>query len=208
MKKCEFNPLHRFESTLGCYEGKEKEPTELVNGWVWNNKYYATLESLNNEYFQKIHIGKSSAGWRFGLCIYPKENPKHKGESWNDKYLDKPIESLHDWIELFNNPNNYIEDEYGNKITKEEMIDIIAHRKPHSGEELREGWHKLYIGTQFESKKEYFFIKGLIVHKYTRPYPHELNLEKYNKNITIMPEDCTYDLIFSGNDVEFCEIFS
>lgn len=202
MRKTNFDPLHRLDSTLGCGDGCEKEPIELVNGWVWDSKYYPTIETLNSEYYQRIHIGKSSAGWRFGLCVYPTENPRFKGESWNDHYLDKPIESLDDWIELFNDPCNYIEDEYGIRISKEVMLDIITNRKPNSNEELREGWHKLYIGTQFESKEEYFFIKGLMVHKCTKPYPYWLDLEKYDKNITIMPEDCTYDLIFSGNDIE------
>jgi len=173
---------------------------------VWNNKYYPTIEVLNSEYYQRIHIGKSSAGWRFSLCTYPTENPRFKGEVWNEQYLDKPIESLEDWLDLFYDPNNYIEDENGDKISKEEMIDTIAHRKPHG--ELLEGWHRLYVGTSFESKEEYFFIRGLIVHKLTRPIPYWFDESKYESNTTIMPDDCTYDLIFSGNDCEVCEIFS
>ena len=181
----------------------------MVNGWVFNNRYYATVESLNDDFYQLIHIGKSSSGWRFGLCSYPTENPKFKDDvmGYHEYYLDKPISSLDDWVELFNDPNNHIEDEYGNTISKEEMIDVITNRKPPNGE-LLEGWNKLYVGTPFESSEEYFFIKGLMAHKMTRPYPSWIDTSKHEKLVTIMPEDCTYDLILSGNDIEVCEIFS
>ena len=176
---------------------------------MWNNRYYATTEALNSDFYQRIHIGKSSKGWRFGLCTYPTENPKFKdGQTgYHEYYLDKPISSFDDWIELFNDPNNHIENEFGEEITKDEMIDIIAHRKP--CRESLEGWHKVNVGTQFESKEEYFFIRGLMAHKMARPHPSwmDVDADKYEKNNTIMPEDCTYDLIVSGNDIDNCEIF-
>ena len=75
--KTEFNPLHRLPAAVGCLEG-QNEPIELINGWVWNNKYYVTLESLNSEYYQEVHIGKSAGGWRFLLCQYPEDNPQYK----------------------------------------------------------------------------------------------------------------------------------
>ena len=205
-KKIDFNPMHRLPASLGCGDGHEQEPIELVNGWMWHRKYYATLESLNSEYYQELHIGKSSAGWRFGLCIYPKENPRFvDDEYYHEPYLDESIDSLDDWIKLFGDPKNKIYDEYDKEISKEEMIDIIAHRKGH--DDLKEGWQKLYVGTAIESREEYYAINGLLVHKMTRPRPYYLD-PKRDEYTTIMPRDCTYDLILSGNDVESCEIFS
>lgn len=202
--------MHRIPASLGCHDGHEQEPIELTNGWMWNNRYYATIEALNSDFYQRIHIGKSSSGWRFGLCTYPTENPKFKDgkTGYHEYYLDKPISSFDDWVELFNDPNNHIENGCGEEITKDKMIDIIAHRKPCG--ELLEGWHKVNVGTQSESKEEYFFIHGLMAHKMSRPHPSwmDVDADKYEKNNTIMPEDCTYDLIVSGNDIDNCEIFS
>lgn len=203
-KKVNFDPKHRIPASLGCDDGHEYEPIELENGWVWHNKYYPTLDELNKEFYQEIHIGKSSCGWRFGLCIYPAENPRFKGESWNDKYLDKPISSLGDWEELFDDPDNSIWDEYGDEVSKDDMVACIANRKPR--ESLRDGWQRLNEGTEFETKEEYFAINGLLVHERTRPSPHWLDAHR-DTYTTIMPDDCTYDLILSGNDVESGEIF-
>lgn len=200
-RKCEFNPLHRLPASLGCDDGHEYEPVELVNGWLLHNKYYPTLEVLNSEYYQELHIGKSSMGWRFLLCTYPKEHP-----NYHEEYLPKAILSLDDWIELFNDPKNKIFDEYDNEVSKEEMLDIIAHRAPNKG--LKEGWQHLEtLHDDGITKEEYYVIKGLLVHKMTRPRSAYLDLKR-DRYTTIMPDDCTYDLCVSGNDVEVCEIFS
>ncbi len=97
---------------------------ELKNGYVWNYRYYKNIEQMNKDFFQRIHIGKSSFGWRFLLCTYNLNNEEYKFS-----FLDKKINSLDDWIELFNDPNNYILDEYDRKIDKEKMIDIITKRE-------------------------------------------------------------------------------
>lgn len=72
------------------------------------------------------HIGKSSAGWCFSL------------------HVDETIKSLDDWIKQFK--TGYIEDEYGEKVTVEEMIEIITNRK----------WeHRYYINeTEFHLKNQ------------------------------------------------------
>jgi hypothetical protein len=59
------------------------------------------------------HIGKSSAGWCFGLRIYP----------------DRGINDLHDWIQEWNEEKTRIMDEYGREKTKEEMLQIVTVRK-------------------------------------------------------------------------------
>lgn len=62
---------------------------------------------------KQLHIGKSSCGWNFNLCIYPSLN----------------IYNLKDWEKLFNDENYIIKDEYNEVITKEDMLDCITNRK-------------------------------------------------------------------------------
>lgn len=59
-----------------------------------------------------LHIGKSSCGWNFSLCIYP--------------FLD--IYSLSDWKKLFENDKYEIRDEYDTVISVDSMIDCITNR--------------------------------------------------------------------------------
>lgn len=82
--------------------------TELDNGYVYNNHYY---ETLPEDFAHMLHIGKSSAGWHFSLCIYPSLG----------------INNLNDWKNLFSEFE--IEDEYGDIISKEEMLERITDRK-------------------------------------------------------------------------------
>lgn len=83
----------------------------LVNGYVWNNKYYSNIEELEKEYGIKLHIGKSSYGWHFNLCIYP----------------DLSINNLDDWKQMFE--THAIYNEENEQITAAEMIDRIVNRK-------------------------------------------------------------------------------
>ena len=66
---------------------------------------------ITNE--EGLHIGKSSAGWHFNLCIYP--------------FMG--IYNLNDWKKLFNSENYYIKDEYGEAVSAEEMLSVITDRK-------------------------------------------------------------------------------
>jgi hypothetical protein len=58
------------------------------------------------------HIGKSSAGWTFSLHVYP----------------DEEINGLDDWIELWDNDESEIRDEYGEVVPVPEMLDRITRR--------------------------------------------------------------------------------
>jgi hypothetical protein len=60
---------------------------------------------------EKLHIGKSSAGWHFGLHIYP-ELGINTLEDWKNYWKGKPI-----W------------DEYGHLISEEEMLETITERE-------------------------------------------------------------------------------
>jgi hypothetical protein len=59
---------------------------------------------------ERIHIGKSSAGWCFGLHIHP----------------DLDIRSLRDWQNFW--VGKHIEDEYGTAVSAEDMLKIITER--------------------------------------------------------------------------------
>lgn len=61
----------------------------------------------------KMHIGKSSAGWCFSLHVEP----------------DEGISTLEDWVRLWSQPSARIVDEYGDVIPTEEMMRIITKRK-------------------------------------------------------------------------------
>lgn len=61
---------------------------------------------------EELHIGKSSAGWMFGLAVHP----------------DEGINSLEDWMNQWSQPNTRIKDEYGDIIPTERMIEVICNR--------------------------------------------------------------------------------
>lgn len=111
------------------YENDYNRVLELTNGYVFANTYYPTKEELNKVYYLTYHIGKSSYGWRFLLQVYPQLN----------------INSLEDWKKLLS--EGTIFDEYGDKISKEEMLEEITNKKPsenllksgHNNYEVRDG---------------------------------------------------------------------
>lgn len=100
-RKVDFHPLYTKE--VGNL------PVQIKNGWLWENKYYPDVDTLNREYVETLHIGKSSYGWKFLLCAYPEYNINSL-ENWKVAWLDK---------------KNYIMDEYNDKITPEELLDTI-----------------------------------------------------------------------------------
>lgn len=70
------------------------------------------------------HIGKSSAGWVFSL---------HVGD-WVDLGDEEILVSgLDDWKRLFSVQGSWIDDEYGDVVTSDEMISTITDRKARDG---------------------------------------------------------------------------
>lgn len=59
---------------------------------------------------ERLHIGKSSAGWAFGLHIIPNEG----------------INDLWDWVKRWDEPDTKIFDEYGDQVTPYEMLKNIV----------------------------------------------------------------------------------
>ena len=64
--------------------------------------------------FERLHIGKSSAGWVFALHVYP----------------DKDIHDLPDWVALWGHPGARIFDEYGKQVSPDELLLVIVGRVP------------------------------------------------------------------------------
>ena len=62
---------------------------------------------------ERVHIGKSLAGWCFSLHVIP----------------DLGLNSLDDWRAHLSKPGVAIEDEYGCDVTLDEMFSIITERR-------------------------------------------------------------------------------
>ena len=120
------------------YENEYNEVLELTNGYVFKNTYYKTVEELNKVYYLIYHIGKSSAGWRFLLQIYPEQG----------------INNLEDWKELFK--DGVIVDEYGEEVSQEDMLKKITKKEPSPG--LKDKLFTIMHNETYEVRD------GLIVH--------------------------------------------
>ena len=71
--------------------------------------------------FDRLHIGKSSYGWCFTLHVIPEEG----------------IVDLPDWQKLWKKRGAFIVDEYGDRVSKEKMMEIITEREWKGGQA---GW--------------------------------------------------------------------
>ena len=97
------------------YDELDDDPKvmELTNGYVWNNTYYKDIDSLNKDYYHVLHIGKSSSGWHFSLCIYPTIG----------------INNLEDWKKVWSSSNFKIYMESDEEISEEELMSYIVNRQ-------------------------------------------------------------------------------
>lgn len=119
-----------------------------------------------------LHIGKSSFGWTFGLHCY-----------------DGFVESFKQWKELWNMPGSRIVDEYGKRISVEEMEDIITKRGKRSptgafgvgevqpGRDVGGIYDKRINLYRHEGRPQY----GYIVHnKYGKTYDYVMSYNRDN----------------------------
>ena len=113
--KANYKPFDHNDPVSLMYERLDDDPKvkELTNGYVWNNTYYKDIESLNKDYCHILHIGKSSAGWYFSLCIYPLIG----------------INNLDDWKKIWSSSDCKIYTEYDEEITEEELMSYIVNRQ-------------------------------------------------------------------------------
>lgn len=199
-RKLNFISNEKTPASLGCSE--KEEVIELTNGFVWQNTYYSTIEALNKVFYQRIHIGKSSMGWHFGLCIYPEYG----------------INTLDDWIKLFRSFGNTIVDEEDRELKTSEMIDRIEDRKQFEFEkyESEQEYEKAVVDNYNNINKTINIFRHKIYNSYDEVLMDNhacrgLNglWRRQKDQYTNYPiPDGTYDLIISGNDVEKCCIFS
>jgi hypothetical protein len=76
--------------------------------------------------FDRLHIGKSSGGWCFTLHVIP----------------EMGINDLEDWEKVWQAPGAYIENEYGYRITFNEMKRIITDRSwPPKHKSINQEWY-------------------------------------------------------------------
>ena len=61
---------------------------------------------------EKLHIGKSSAGWHFGLHVFPETG----------------IHDIEGWVPYLLCSDRVIVDEYGEELTYEKLINVITQR--------------------------------------------------------------------------------
>lgn len=199
-RKLDFISNEKTPASLGCSD--KEEVIELTNGFVWQNTYYSTIEALNKVFYQRIHIGKSSMGWHFGLCIYPEYG----------------INTLDDWIKLFRSFGNTIVDEEDRELKTSEMIDRIEDRKQFEFEkyESEQEYEKAVVDNYNNINKTINIFRHKIYNSYDEVLMDNhacrgLNglWRRQKDQYTSYPiPDGTYDLIISGNDVEKCCIFS
>ena len=129
-------PNAKFNN-LGTFDDPFNQVQKLKNGFVYRETFYKTIEELDEVFYQQLHIGKSSAGWHFLLAIYPKYG----------------ISNLEDWKKLFFEPNNYIENEYEERVTPEEMLSRITER----GDDRLKDFNSLeeYEAAQLKSQNDF-----------------------------------------------------
>ena len=77
-----------------------------------STNYYYVEQCAECGHRDVIHIGKSSGGWCFALHVYP----------------DRDLNNLSQWTLAMIEGGGFIEDEYGDRITIEDMIEVITIR--------------------------------------------------------------------------------
>lgn len=79
--------------------------------------------------FEPLHIGKSSGGWCFSLHVMPEDG----------------INDLDDWLSLMAKPGAFVRNEYGEKVSREELLATITERKwgggTFDGREWTNSWY-------------------------------------------------------------------
>lgn len=74
-----------------------------------STNYYVTVADTGEE----LHFGKSSAGWVFAVRVYPEQG----------------LNTLYDWMTLLASPFNTVRDEYGSKVTVQELMNTVMNRE-------------------------------------------------------------------------------
>jgi hypothetical protein len=190
IKKINYVDEYSTPSALGCEDYLKMAVKATDQGFIWNEKLYTSLDLLNEEFYQKICIGKSSEGWYFALCIY----------------LEYNINNIEDWIELFNNYK--IVDENNNIIPVPVLLEEIQERYI-----CRFGTfasREDYEQSRVDNFNSLAYNFGLENFKFYNSYDEILdefnaergrcNLWRRKKDQFVIHTDSTYDYIISSID--------
>ena len=82
--------------------------------------------------FDRLHIGKSSAGWCFSLHVMP----------------EREINELTDWRKLWEIPGSVIRNEYDEVVSVDQMLDVITNRSWKNNSYQTESWLRKNYATQ------------------------------------------------------------
>lgn len=96
------------------------------------NYYWVPIWDFAGAGVNRKHIGKSSGGWCFGLCIYP----------------DDGIWTLEDWIERWDTVGSLIINEYNEVMAPRAMYAEIAERAAFATYKWTEEYPRLNHATQ------------------------------------------------------------
>ena len=105
-------------------DGEEDVGTNYY--WIKPGKKCLSCGTLLGE--ERLHIGKSSAGWVFALHVYPTKN-----------ILDLP-----DWWRLWQQDVTEIRDEYGKLVSRADMLSCVLARMGSDGSGNRENDDRWY----------------------------------------------------------------
>lgn len=86
--------------------------------------------------FEPLHIGKSSGGWCFSLHVMP----------------DDGINDLDDWLSLLAKPGAFVRNEYGEKVSREELLEIITQRSWANGTFDDRRWFGYFSEADFHHR--------------------------------------------------------
>ena len=87
--------------------------------------YYARVNACKEcgHSNDEVHIGKSSGGWNFALHVTP------------------ALKTLGDWKEYLAHPEVTIQNEYGDEVTLEKLLQVITDREPPLLQHPVDGYH-------------------------------------------------------------------
>ena len=116
--------LNKAHSALDSY----------INGKIWESEFTEIVNNIN----QEIHICKMSYGWKVLF-----------DHNWGKLYSVSK-KGLEDFL---NEPNTYIQDEYGDKYTSEQFWEIV---KQHNDNPKNKYTSKLYRELNNEPVVDYY----------------------------------------------------
>lgn len=113
-----------------------------------STNYYALgTEHPREDEDGRLHIGKSSRGWTFALRCYRDEGPA----SWED------------WLRLLNARHVFVEDEYGDSVSLDDLVETVTMRV--AGHRQGPAWYaanKACPGPYNLARREWYGLQDVV----------------------------------------------